>query len=171
KRHAMSASGTSAATNTTLLPSARRLSGRPAPNTRPPTTCSLTTPSLTTRSLTTQYRHPGICLASRSKIPPQVHSRVQVRHLIRVPVEHERFLTSKLADAALARLRPARMIHRRIDVRVEAIFVRRRDLPRVQRLFVDERDPRDRLDALEAVLPRHDQPEGCAILVRQHLSI
>ena len=35
------------------------------------------------------------------------------------------------------------------------------------RLLLGERNADDRLDALEAVLPRHDEPDGCAVLGRQ----
>src|SRR5687768_8055921 len=43
--------------------------------------------------------------------PAQVHSGVHPRHLIAVPVEHQRPAPEELSDAALLSLAPARMIH------------------------------------------------------------
>ena len=69
----------------------------------------------------------------------------------------QRLAPAGLADALLGRLAPARVIVLRVDVRVEPVLVRRVLVPRRRRLLVDERDLHDRLDALEAVLPRHDE--------------
>src|SRR5262245_56190647 len=58
-----------------------------------------------------------------SEILPQVHAGVQARDLVRVAVEHERFLTTEHTDAPLAGLGPARVIDLRIHVRVETVLV------------------------------------------------
>src|SRR5215467_14535410 len=58
-----------------------------------------------------------------SEILPQIHASVQAGYLVRIAVEHERFLTTEHADTPLAGLGPARMIDFGIDVRVEAVLV------------------------------------------------
>src|SRR5439155_14240432 len=58
-------------------------------------------------------------------ILPEVQSSVEARDLIAVAVEHQRLAPEELADAPLGGLGPARMIDRRIHVRVEAVFARR----------------------------------------------
>src|SRR3569833_762563 len=72
-----------------------------------------------------------------SKVTPQVHVFVQVRDQIAVAVERQGGppgAEEAPANVALGCLAPARMIHLRIDVRIEAIFVRRRLFPRGPRL-------------------------------------
>ena len=59
----------------------------------------------------------------------QVHPLVQVGHLLLVAVEHERLLPEEIADAALARLAPAGMVHRGIDVGIEAVLLGSGDVP------------------------------------------
>src|SRR5438105_7014010 len=104
--------------------------------------------------------------SAMSVVLSKVHAGIQARDLIAVAVEHERLAHQELADAALGRLAPARMIDRRIHARVEAVLVRRLVLPRVQRLLLDELHLHDRFDVLEAVLPRHREAERGAVLVR-----
>src|SRR6185312_7527401 len=101
----------------------------------------------------------------------EVHPGVEARDLIGVAVEHQRRAAPVLTDALLGRLRPPRVIVMRIDVRVEAVLARRALVPRRRRLLVGERDLDDRLDALEAVLPRHDKLHRRAVLRRQLLSV
>src|SRR5690606_26441758 len=99
--------------------------------------------------------------APPSKMLAQVHARVQRGDLFGIAVEWQRLQAvaeqceSVAGDAAFGLLAPARMVDRRIDVRIEAVFVRRRRVPRRRRLAFDEFDAHDRLDALEPVLPRH----------------
>ncbi len=59
----------------------------------------------------------------------------------------------------------------RVHVGKEAILAGGRDIPRGARCLLQEGDPHDRLDALEAVLPRHDQPQRRAVLVGQDLPV
>src|ERR1041385_5752854 len=94
-------------------------------------------------------------LPSESEVGPQVHTRVQVGYLLGIPIEWQRLATPQLADSPFRRLTPARMIHRRIDVRVKPVLARRSDLPRVAGLCRREVDFDDRLDAFESVLPRN----------------
>src|SRR5579864_4232404 len=86
-----------------------------------------------------------------SEAPPQVHARVEAGHLVAVAVEHQRLAPEELSDSALRRLAPARVVHRRVDVRIEAVLVGRLVLPGVHRLLLDEADLRDRLNVLEPV--------------------
>src|SRR6185503_6919464 len=86
--------------------------------------------------------------AQRSKVLSEIQAGVQARDLIGIAVEHERSLTTELADAALARLGPPRVVDFGVHVRVEAVLARIRDLPRVHRLLVRERHANDRLHAL-----------------------
>src|SRR5688572_17440934 len=63
------------------------------------------------------------------------------------------------------------MIDRRVHVGVEAVGLRILDLPGVDRRPFDEAQLDDRLDALEAVLPRDDQTNRRAVLIRQHFAV
>src|SRR5438034_10165832 len=80
-----------------------------------------------------------------SVVLAEIESGVQRSDLIAVAVEHDRPAAQELADAALGALAPSRMIDAGVDVRVEAVFVRRLLLPRVERLPLDELHPHDRL--------------------------
>src|SRR5712691_11244529 len=106
-----------------------------------------------------------------SVVPSEIESGVQRGDLIAVAVEHHRFAPQELADAPLGVLAPPRMIDARVHVRVEAVFVRRLLLPRVERLPLDEAHFHDRLDVFEAVLPWYREPQRRAVLVWQHLVI
>ncbi len=100
---------------------------------------------------------------------------VEARHLLAVAVERQRRPAlgqqSALADAPFGRLAPARMIDLRVDVGIEAVLAGVLLLPGDRRLLVGEADAHDRLDALEAVLPRHHQPDRRAVLVGQRLAV
>jgi len=52
----------------------------------------------------------------------QVHAGVEAGHLLGVAVERQRRAASDLADPSLRRLAPARMVDRRVHVRVEAVL-------------------------------------------------
>src|SRR5262245_18621238 len=60
---------------------------------------------------------------------PQIHPRVERRHLIGVAVERERLAAAELADPALGGLTPARMVHGRVHVGIEAVLLRRLAAP------------------------------------------
>src|SRR5439155_8293139 len=113
----------------------------------------------------------GTALWSVSVVPSQVYPSVHVRDFVRVSVEHERAATAELADPALARLRPPRMVDLGIDVRVEAILVRRGDIPRRRRFALHKCDLHDRLDPLEAVLPRCHQTNRRAVLIGEWFAV
>src|ERR1035441_9742151 len=87
----------------------------------------------------------------------QVHPRIQTRHLVAVPIEHLRrngpWECARI-DTPLMRLRPARMVHARVHVRVEPVLIRCRVVPQCMRLLVREVDLHNRLRVLEAILPR-----------------
>ncbi|ABA48737.1 hypothetical protein BURPS1710b_3740 [Burkholderia pseudomallei 1710b] len=112
---------------------------------------------------------------SYSEVFLQIHPAIHRRDPIAIAVEHQRLALRReeavLADAPLGRLAPARMVDVRVDVRIEAVFVRRIRVPARRRLPVDEADLHDRFRALEAVLPRHDHPHGRAVLIGQHLPV
>src|SRR5262245_46227953 len=61
------------------------------------------------------------------------------------------------------------MVHSRVDVRIEPIFIWRLLHPGSRRLFVNETDLGYRLDASEAVLPWNDQPDRRAIWIWKRL--
>ena len=63
------------------------------------------------------------------------------------------------------------MVHGRVDVGVEAVLLGGGLLPGRLRLLGHEADAHDGLGALEAVLPRDHDPDGRAVLVRQHLAV
>src|SRR5262249_34542165 len=83
----------------------------------------------------------------------QIHPRVEGRNLIGIAVEHERLAPAELADAPLGRLAPARMVDRRVHVRVEAVFLGSGLVPGRLRLLGGQADAHDGLGALEPVLP------------------
>src|SRR5262249_9661163 len=62
-------------------------------------------------------------------------------------------------------------VDRRIDVGIESVLVGILQVPRRRWLFFGQANADYRLDAFEAILPRHDQSDGGAILVRQRLAI
>src|SRR2546426_7415806 len=101
----------------------------------------------------------------------QVHAGVEAGHLLGVAVEGQRRPATELADPSLGRLAPAWMVDRRIHVRVEAVLVRCREVPRGRRLRLHETDAHDRLDALEPVLPGHYEAERRAVLVGERLPV
>src|SRR5690606_34407688 len=74
-------------------------------------------------------------------------------------------------DAPFGLLAPARMVNVRVDVAVEAVLARLQPIPGGRRHALGEADGDDRLDALEAVLPRHHQPQRRAVLLRQRLAV
>src|SRR5207342_199974 len=108
---------------------------------------------------------------------PQVHARVQPGDLVCIAIEHARGdafgeqLALRAGDAAFGLLRPARMVHARIDVTEEAVFRGLRIVPAGEWHGLDESDGDNRLDALEAIFPRHYQPQRRAVLLRQRLAV
>src|SRR6185295_6755743 len=99
----------------------------------------------------------------------EVEPGIEACHLLAVAVEHQRWPPlheqSALADTALGGLAPARMVDVGIDVGIKPILARVLQVPGAGRLLLGEADSDDRLDALKAVLPRHDQPDRRAILI------
>ena len=59
-----------------------------------------------------------------SEVRAQVHAGIEPGDLLGVAVEHQRRAPAGLADALLGGLAPARMVHLRVDVGVEAVLVR-----------------------------------------------
>src|SRR5687767_11834645 len=104
----------------------------------------------------------------------EVHAAIEPRHLVRVAIELERRLATEevgRSDPALALLAPAGMIDFRVHVREKAVLVWRGQRPGRLRHPLDETDADDGLDALESVLPGHDEAERRPILVRQQLAV
>src|SRR5687768_6384696 len=58
---------------------------------------------------------------SGSEVLPQVHPRVELCHVLRIPVERQRGTLDELADAAFPLLTPPRVIHVRVHVGVEPV--------------------------------------------------
>ena len=63
------------------------------------------------------------------------------------------------------------MRHGRIDVGEEVVFVRNDIVPKGVRFLGDQLDLDDRLDALEAVLPRRDETQRGAVLRRKRVAV
>src|SRR6185437_2288056 len=104
-------------------------------------------------------------LLCRSVVAVQIHAAVQARHL-GVAVEHQgrlALLEEACTDDPLGGLAPARMRYIGIDVGVEAVLVRRHDVPRVRRLSACEFDLDDGLAALEAIFPWRHDPQRRAV--------
>src|SRR2546422_9025560 len=90
---------------------------------------------------------------------PQIEAGVEGGNF-GVAVEHERLAPQQLSDATFPGLAPARVIHVRVDVRVEAVLDPAAVLvPGGGRLGFLQLDLDDDLRRLEAILPRHDQPD------------
>src|SRR5690348_3695352 len=94
---------------------------------------------------------------SRLVILAQIHTGVEARDLVAVPIEHQSFVRLEpFREAALAGLAPARVIDLGIDVGIEAVLLGRIEVPRSGWLVFDKTDFHQRFDALESVFPRHD---------------
>src|SRR5207248_5268436 len=68
-------------------------------------------------------------------VHPQIHPFIKMPNLFGVTIEQERWARSKLADAVLHLLAPARVVDVRIYVRIKPIFARALDVPRRRRLI------------------------------------
>src|SRR5260370_6570624 len=110
-------------------------------------------------------------MASWSEVLTQVHASVELRYLVGVSIEGKRLALGELAQPSLAPLAPAGMIHGRIHVGVKPILRRIGNIPGGRRLFLHELDLDDGLDAFEAVLPGHDEPDWRPVLIGQRLAI
>src|ERR1700691_3232959 len=76
-----------------------------------------------------------------------------------------------LADPSFGRLAPAWMIDCGIHVRIKAVLVGPRYIPRSRRLFLRQTNIHDRFDPFEAVLPRNHEADGRAVLVWKPLTV
>src|SRR5258708_40366982 len=92
-------------------------------------------------------------------------------YIVAVAVEQQRRPSLAGADDFLALLAPARMRHRRIDVRPETIFGRRQRFPETLRPAIGEAEAPDRFDRLESVFPRQREPQRRALLLGHRLAI
>src|SRR6476661_5991655 len=121
-----------------------------------------------------QYSRPSPRYTGSVESRPEafaVQTFVQIGDVLVVTVEQERRPPLAGADDLFARLAPARMRHLRIDVGPEAILRRLQCLPHALRTLVGETETHDRLDRLEAVLPRQGEPQRCTVLPRERMSI
>src|SRR6266850_108563 len=105
--------------------------------------------------------------AADSKESPQIHARVE-RSDFRIPVEQEGLALKEFAQSPLPRLAPARMINRRIHIRIKPILLRSQLIPRCFGLPFGELNADDGLDALKTILPRDGQTQGRAVLIGEH---
>src|SRR5450432_2574024 len=118
-----------------------------------------------------------LCRRSRTQsleVLLQVHAIVEAGHLVAIAIEHERrpaLLEDRLTDAALAGLRPAGMVHRRVHIGVKAILVGGKVVPGRARGLVQKLHLHDGLGRLEAVLPGNDHPHRRTVLVRECFAI
>src|SRR5215510_3170544 len=105
----------------------------------------------------------------------EVEPGVEACHLLAVTIEHQRWPPlheqSAFANAAFGGLAPTRVVDGGIDVGIKAVLARILHVPGAGWLLLGEADSNDRLDALEAILPRHDQPDRRAILVGQRFPV
>src|SRR2546426_6789976 len=103
------------------------------------------------------------------KILSQIHSRVHRCNVLCVTIEWQRLSFEELAKTPLGGLAPSRMIHSGVDVCIEAIFIWSLLHPGCDRLFIDEANFRDRLDAFKTVLPWRDQSDRRTVLIGKRL--
>src|SRR5260370_29097460 len=110
-------------------------------------------------------------MASWSEVFTEVHASVALRYVVGVSIEGKRLALGELTQPSLAALAPAGMIHGRIHVGVKTVLRRIGNIPGGRRLFLHELDLDDGLDAFEAVLPGHDEPDRRPVLIGQRLAI
>src|ERR1043166_1717168 len=103
-----------------------------------------------------------------SKVLHEVHAFVKMRDLIAVAVQQKRLPFTEFANANFGGLTPTRMRHVRVHVGIKTVLAWTLDIPGRRRLIRHQRDLHDRLDALETILPRHDQPNRRAMLRWQY---
>src|SRR5579885_29522 len=103
--------------------------------------------------------------------PLAVQALVDAGNELAVAVEQQRFAPLAGADDLFGRLAPARLRHRRIDVGPEAVFGGLQHFPHALRPLLDEGELDDRLDRLEAVFPRHRQPQRRAVLLGERMAV
>jgi hypothetical protein len=103
-------------------------------------------------------RAPIIGVSSRLEILLQIHTRVELGDLVGIAVEQQGFAFGPFPEAPLACLAPARVRDIGVDVGVKTLLLGSCGLPGAHGLLLDEAHFDNRLDALEAILPRHDQP-------------
>src|SRR3954465_10890064 len=99
----------------------------------------------------------------------QVHAGIEAGNLVGVAVEGQGGVAAggeeaTFADPPFARLAPARMVDCGIDVGIKSVLSGIACLPGVERLLVGQRDADDRLDALEALFPRNNEPDRRTVL-------
>src|SRR6266404_3217244 len=92
-------------------------------------------------------------------------------HLCFVAIKHQGGTPSRFTDALFGGLAPAWMVHVRVHIGKETIFMWRILVPSGAGLQRQKLDFHERLDALETVLPGNDQADGRAILWRQCAAI
>ena len=96
---------------------------------------------------------------------------IQLRHPFPVAVVRQRRSAFAGIDQFLRRLRPAGMWRVWVDVRRKVVFPGAVAIPESCRPFGGEFDLDDRLDALETVLPRHDEAQRRAMLFGQRMTV
>src|SRR6266496_1466580 len=99
----------------------------------------------------------------------QVHAGIEARHLVAIPVEHQRLPFQEIADPAFPGLAPARMVYVWVYVGIKAILLGIHCAPGSRWLVFYEANFNYRLDTLVSVLPGHHQSDGRAILIGQRL--
>src|SRR5210317_504278 len=126
---------------------------------------------------TSGFQISRICLSvskRRLEVTPEVQAFVEIRDLFAVPVEHQSGLFAGEyagTDPPFPCLAPAWVVDLGVHVGVETVLVRLRHVPAGFRASFAKANLYNALDALEAVFPRHNQPDRCAILVGQYFAV
>src|SRR5437667_7301621 len=165
KKTTRSGSGAFTGLRSTALTTEKMAVLAPIPSVSAATAASVNAGAL--MSVRSVYQIADQCI-HRLVLLSKVHARVERRDLFGVSVERKRLAHRELAETALGRLIAERRIrHAGIDVGIKPVVHGRLLHPRRRRLLLDEPDLDDRFDALEAVLPRDDQAQRRAVLIRQ----
>src|SRR5262249_12415649 len=129
-------------------------------------------PAPKTPGLSSHGRH-NVCriLFSTLEILFQVHSCIEVGHLVCIAIKQQSWTLREFPNAAFTRLTPPWVWHIWMHIGIEAILLRSCGHPGGHRLFLNKADFDNGFDALKAVFPWYDQPQWRPVLVRQHLAI
>src|SRR5574337_856933 len=96
---------------------------------------------------------------------------VHSRHELSVTVVWKRRADLSRVYYPLSGLRPPRVRHKRVHIRLKPVLIRPYGTPEGLWLLRNEFYPDNRLDVLKAVLPRNNEPQGRAVLLRELVAV
>src|SRR5690606_27950887 len=105
----------------------------------------------------------------------QIHTGIQARNLVAITITHQGWLASlteqRSRQTRFHILTPARVMHFRIYVGVETVFIRLQHIPGSLWFSLGEADLHNGFDALETIFPGHNQTDWSTVLRRHIVAI